>query len=313
MRLISYVSSDGMVRGGMAIGNYAADLEKSARAAGERLPVSVKGLLETDDNIRAARRVEKQLKLLVKSIETGRERRPRWLMPLDELDLAPPILNPQKIIALGFNYRSHAEEQASYFKKPIEPPKEPVIFAKYASALVGQDDPIRLPSRDITTEVDYECELVAVIGRPAWRVSEAEAPRHIAGYTIMNDVSARDCQFRDRQWTRAKSFDTFAPCGPWIVTADELKRKFPLRIQTRLNGELMQDAATDDMIFSPAYIVSYLSRAMTLLPGDLIATGTPAGVGYFRNPQRLLAPGDVIECSIDGIGTLTNHVIQSVH
>ncbi len=308
MRLISYVAADGAVRGGMALGHDAADLERAGRAFHEPLPPTVKGLLEAGDGLRALRHVQAQVRKLIRAVAAARARRPRWLMRLDAVALAPPIVNPQKIIALGFNYRSHAEEQTKFFGKPIEPPREPVIFAKYASALTGPDGPIRLPPPAVTTQVDYEGELVAVIGRPTWRVSEAEALRHVAGYTIMNDVSARDCQFRDRQWTRAKSCDTFAPCGPWIVTADALARKFPLKLQTRLNGELVQDAATDDMIFSLPYIISYVSRAMTLWPGDLIATGTPAGVGYFRTPQRLLAPGDVVECSIAGIGTLRNPV-----
>lgn len=309
MRLMNYISNIGY-RGGIVVGNFAADLEKAGRAAGERLPRWIRELLEADDNLRATRRVEKHVRSVIKSVKAGERRRPDWLIPLDDVQLIPPVLAPHKIIALGFNYRSHAAEQSAFFKKQIAPPPEPVIFAKYSSALIGQNEPICLPPSDLTTQVDYECELVAVIGRTTYQVSEKAALSCIAGYTIMNDVSARDCQFRDRQWTRAKSFNTFAPCGPWIVTADELNRKFPLRLQTRLNGELVQDSTTDDMIFSAAHVIAYLSRAMTLWPGDMIATGTPAGVGYFRNPQRLLAPGDIVACSIDGIGVLTNNVVS---
>ncbi|MCE5231133.1 fumarylacetoacetate hydrolase family protein [bacterium] len=298
MRLVSY-RANAAWRAGIVVGECVADLERAGRANGWKLPATVRELLETDKNLSAAKRVEKQL--------MHAARKPRWLMHVSDLELGPPIPDPQKIIALGFNYRSHADEQTAFFRKPIEPPKTPVIFAKYASALVGPRAAIVLPPQDLTKEVDYEVELVAVIGRAARGVSEADALKYVAGYMVMNDVSARDCQFGDRQWTRAKSFDTFAPCGPWLVTPDGIK-EWPLRLWTKLNGETVQGSTTGDMIFSAAHVIAYLSRGMTLVPGDLIATGTPAGVGKFRIPERMLRDGDVVACGVEGIGELVNEV-----
>ena len=216
--------------------------------------------------------------------------------------LLSPVSAPQKLIAIGLNYADHAREAG------LEPPAAPIAFAKFASSIIGPDQPIRYRKSD-SEQVDYEVELAAVIGRQARDVSESDALGHVAGYTVCNDVSARDAQFSDGQWVRGKSFDTFCPLGPWLVTADEVPDPQALGIRCRVNGQTLQDGNTQEMIFSVAELVSYLSRFMTLEPGDVIATGTPYGVGFARTPQVFLLDGDVVECEIDAVGTLSNAVI----
>jgi 2-keto-4-pentenoate hydratase/2-oxohepta-3-ene-1,7-dioic acid hydratase in catechol pathway len=214
------------------------------------------------------------------------------------LRLLPPV-DPPNIIGIGLNYRKHAEETKA------RPPDEPIIFLKATSSLIGPGEPILLP-REAPDENDYEAELCVVIGKRARHVSTEEALSYVLGYCCGNDVSARDCQFRrDRQWARGKSFDTFAAIGPWIET--ELDPA-ALRILGRLNGQIVQDSTTEDMIFSVPEIVSRLSRSMTLLPGTVIMTGTPSGVGTARTPPRYLREGDVFEVEIGGVGTLQNPV-----
>ncbi len=213
--------------------------------------------------------------------------------------LAP--VEPADVIAIGLNYRRHAEESGA------KVPEAPVVFAKLASSVVGPGDAIELPA-DAPDEVDYEGELAVVIGRRAVDVSEAEALDYVLGYTCANDVSARDCQVRrDKQWTRAKSFRTFCPLGPCLLV-DRKVNPNGLRIRTRLNGEVMQDSNTSDMIFSVPKLVSYLSHQFVLRPGTVILTGTPEGVGFARKPQRYLRDGDRVEVEIDGIGVLANPV-----
>ncbi|MDD3726035.1 MAG: fumarylacetoacetate hydrolase family protein [Candidatus Ratteibacteria bacterium] len=212
----------------------------------------------------------------------------------------PPV-EPPNIVALGLNYKEHAEESR------MELPPAPVIFLKATSAITGHLSPIVLP-KEAPDFVDYEAELVIVIKKRAKNIRKEDASRYILGYTCGNDVSARDCQMKiDKQWARAKSFDSFAPIGPWIET--DIKPD-NLNIYSRLNGVIMQDANTSDMIFSVADIVSYLSRQMTLLPGTLIMTGTPSGVGFARSPAVFLREGDTIEVEIEGIGILKNPVIK---
>ena len=187
-------------------------------------------------------------------------------------------------------------------------PDVPLVFAKFTNAVIGPDEAIRIPP--ITSAVDYEAELAVVIGRAARNVAEADALDHVFGYTVFNDVSARDLQFDEGgQWSHAKSLDTFAPLGPWIVTADEVPDPQALRVRTVLNGELMQDAATVDMIFGVAELIASLSQGMTLAPGDVIATGTPPGVGMAGSPQRFLADGDDVAVAVSGIGELRNRVV----
>lgn len=217
---------------------------------------------------------------------------------LSSVKLLAPVV-PVNILAIGLNYRAHANET----NMPI--PDHPVLFIKATSALCNPGDPIILP-RVAPHEVDYECELALVIGKTARHVSTDQALDYVFGYTCANDVSARDCQHRiDKQWARAKSFDTFCPLGPWIETDLEPDQA---AIRSRLNGVVMQDSNTNDLIFSCRQLIAHLSESLTLLPGTVILTGTPSGVGAARVPPVYLKPGDVIEVEIDGIGTLKNPV-----
>lgn len=213
--------------------------------------------------------------------------------------LLAPIV-PPNIFAIGRNYRAHAEETGSRV------PEKPLIFQKPTTALNDPGGAIVLPE-PAPSEVDFEAELVIVIGRTARRVTESSAMDHVLGYTCANDVSARDCQRNDKQWARAKGFDTFCPLGPWIVTPDALDPD-ACGIRSRLNGALMQSSNTSSMLHNCRSLVSYLSHQFTLLPGTLILTGTPEGVGFARKPPVFLKPGDRIEVEIDGIGTLANDV-----
>jgi len=210
------------------------------------------------------------------------------------------IERPSKIVCVGLNYSDHATEQG------IEAPTSPMLFAKWPNALIGPGEPIVLP--EVAKEVDYEAELGVVIGRRTRGVSERDALDAVEGYLCVNDVSARDLQFADKQFTRGKSPDTFCPVGPRLVPREESEDPQALAIRCVLNGETMQDSTTANMIFSVAEIIAFVSQAITLEPGDLIATGTPAGVGVFRDPKVLLADGDEVSVEIEGLGTLTNPV-----
>lgn len=224
----------------------------------------------------------------------------RPALPLRDLRRPPVIDGTGKILCVGFNYRAHAAEMDA------DVAAAPNVFAKFANSLVGPGETIRLPSA--STQIDYEGELAVIIGRTCYDVSAEDALRYVGGYTIMNDVTARDLQLRTNQWTLGKAIDTFAPVGPVIVTADEIPDPQVLSLTTRLNDEVVQDASTGDMIIDIAHIISVISQSMTLECGDLIATGTPEGVGYKRTPPRFLADGDSIEITISGIGQLRNPV-----
>ena len=213
---------------------------------------------------------------------------------------ALPIDRPGKIVCVGLNYRDHAEEQGT------EIPDAPLLFAKWPNALIGPGAPIVIPR--LSTQVDYEAELGVLIGERVRGVSEENALESVRGYICLNDVTARDLQFSDGQWTRGKSADTFCPVGPRLVPAAEVPDPQALGIRCVLNGEVMQDSTTANMIFTVAEIIAYTSATMTLEPGDLIATGTPAGVGVFRDPPVLLKDGDEVTIEIDELGALTNPV-----
>jgi 2-keto-4-pentenoate hydratase/2-oxohepta-3-ene-1,7-dioic acid hydratase in catechol pathway len=210
------------------------------------------------------------------------------------------ISRPGKIVCVGLNYLDHAQEGG------MDLPKAPLLFAKWPNTLIGDGEAIVLPPE--AEEVDYEAELGVVIGTTAKRVGEADALDHVEGYICVNDVSARDMQFGDGQWTRGKSPDTFCPVGPQLVPREEIADPQQLGIRCILNGETMQDSSTSQMIFSVAEIIAYVSQVITLEPGDLIATGTPAGVGVFKDPKVLLKDGDEVSVEIDGLGTVTNPV-----
>ncbi|MBE3112267.1 MAG: fumarylacetoacetate hydrolase family protein, partial [Acidobacteria bacterium] len=221
------------------------------------------------------------------------------LYRFDGLNLMAPVPNPSKIVAIGLNYRDHAREQGA----PI--PERPIIFAKFPTSVIGPGDAI-VWDPALTDKVDYEAELAVVIGATARNVNEADAIDFVAGYTCGNDVSARDLQFGDHQWVRGKSLDTFCPLGPVLVTADEISDPQDLSVRAFLNDETMQDSRTSEMIFGVRELIAFASRAFTLLPGDVILTGTPHGVGVFRKPPVFMKDGDRIAIEIEDIGRLEN-------
>jgi 2-keto-4-pentenoate hydratase/2-oxohepta-3-ene-1,7-dioic acid hydratase in catechol pathway len=216
--------------------------------------------------------------------------------------IASPIHRPSKIICLGKNYAEHAKEGG------FENPETPLLFCKTPNALSGPYDPIILPRS--SGQVDWEVELAVIIGKEGKRINKTDALDFVAGFTVMNDVSGREAQFSDSQWFRGKSFDSFAPAGPFIVTPDEIDDVNNLRLTAKVDGEIMQDGNTRDMIFDIPAIIENISEDITLIPGDIISTGTPAGVGIFRDPPVVLKPGNVVECRIEQIGAIINKVIK---
>jgi len=224
------------------------------------------------------------------------------LLSLDALELGPPVPDPDKIICLGVNYREHAAEAQQ------ELPAVPMFFAKFRNSLIGPTSPILLPRA--STQVDYEGELAVIIGQRCKEVAEQEALQYVAGYTIMNDVSARDVQMQTSQWTAGKALDTFAPMGPGIVLASSIPNPQTLTLTTRVNEQVVQHDTTANMVFSVASTIAFLSSLMTLEPGDIIATGTPSGVGFKRTPPLFLHDGDVVEVEIERIGRIRNPVIR---
>jgi 2-keto-4-pentenoate hydratase/2-oxohepta-3-ene-1,7-dioic acid hydratase in catechol pathway len=275
MRLVTYRTERGdragVVRDGAVID--AADLLEDA-------PASVRGLLGAGalDAVAAA----------AADADGG--------VPLAEAELLPPVPNPQKIVCIGLNYADHAEEAG------IEAPPVPTFFAKFANALVPDGATIAIP--EATKRLDFEAEVAFVIGRPAREVDAAEALDHVAGYTLLNDLSARDLQFQTPQWIPGKVFDGSAPCGPALVTAEEAGDPAAIGIALDLNGERMQESSTEHLIFGVAELVAHLSRLMTLVPGDIVSTGTPAGVGSTRDPRVWLKPGDELVVSSPQLGEL---------
>jgi len=222
---------------------------------------------------------------------------------LDEVQVLPPLATPQKIICIGLNYADHSAETG------FEPPAYPTIFSRFASSLIGHGDAIIRPR--VSTMLDYEGEIVVVIGKAGRNIARAAALDHVFGYSLFNDASLRDYQTRTPQWTIGKNFDGTGAFGPYLVTADELPAGAKgLRLQTLLNGEVVQDGNTNDLIFDVATLVSLLSEVMTLSPGDIIVTGTPAGVGVARKPPLWMKPGDVCEVRADGLGVLRNPIMD---
>jgi 2-keto-4-pentenoate hydratase/2-oxohepta-3-ene-1,7-dioic acid hydratase in catechol pathway len=290
MRLVTF-ESDGQARIGAVRSEQGRLLIADLRTQDPRLPSSVKEILE-------------QGPALFEAVARAAEKGPT--IPFESAKLLAPLLNPQKIICVGLNYADHAAETGA------KAGDEPVIFCKFPTTLRGPGAPIELPPE--SNEVDYEAELVVVIGRVARRVTRDEAWEHIAGYACGHDVSARDWQKNKpgKQWLLGKSFDSFAPLGPWLATADVVPNPGNLPISLQLNGQVMQQSNTNQLIFPIDYLVSYLSHVCTLLPGDLIYTGTPSGVGVARNPQIFLKPGDVAEVTIEGLGTLRNPAVAAI-
>lgn len=222
---------------------------------------------------------------------------------LSAVRLNAPILAPGKILAVGLNYAAHAAEQNA------KPPEFPLVFSKCVTSLTATRDEIQLPQ--VSQMIDYEAELAVVIGKEARSVSADRALEFVAGYTIINDVTARDLQKRERQWVRAKGLDTFAPCGPWLVTTDEIADPHNLDIELVVNGEVRQHSNTNDLIFKIPQLIEFISQDLTLKPGDIISTGTPSGVGVFMNPPVFLKEGDQVEITVERIGVLSNSVSSS--
>jgi 2-keto-4-pentenoate hydratase/2-oxohepta-3-ene-1,7-dioic acid hydratase in catechol pathway len=290
MRLVSF-QSDAGPRAGVLQQDSAPDELRviDLHAADPTLPPSVKAILEQGDA--ALKRIA----------QIAREGTPLAVAG----QLLPPVVAPQKIICIGLNYADHAAETGAQVGD------EPVVFNKFPTCLRGHGQPIELPPE--SQQVDWEAELVVVIGKRARRVAQADAFAHVAGYCCGHDVSARDWQTGKpgRQWLLGKSFDSFAPLGPALVTADEVSDPGSLAIEMRINGLVKQSSTTAQLIFSIDQLVSYLSHVCTLLPGDMIFTGTPPGVGMARNPPEFLQPGDVAEVTIAGLGVLRNPVVAS--
>jgi len=225
------------------------------------------------------------------------------ILPFNSLVLAPPVPDPSKMIALGRNYASHAAEQ----NREVAP--KPLLFAKAPSSLIGHEAMVVVPPQE--SKPDFEAEMVLVIGKRAKNVSSADAMKYLAGITAFNDVSGREAQFSDKLWFRGKGPDTFGPLGPWVVTLNEIGDPDDLMISMKINGEEKQSARTCEMVFDSPSIIEFISKQMTLLPGDLIATGTPSGVGVFRDPPIALNNGDEMEIFLEGVGVLRNRVVRT--
>ncbi len=288
MRLVQY-AAQGEIRLGVVIEDRIVNVRSAAASAGldTRPFTSTLALLEAGEQALA----------FVRDLKSDNN-----AVPLSTAHLDCPVAS-RKIVAVGLNYRDHAIEAG------LKIPGAPLCFAKFTSSLSGPFGPIQLPEEG--SKVDFEGELGVIIGRKARYLAEGEALRHVAGYVVFNDVSERKWQFDDGQWTRGKSCDTFAPNGPSLVTADEVPNPGTLRITTRVNGETMQDSNTDQLIFNVPKLVAYFSHSFTLYPGDLIATGTPAGVGFSRKPPLYLKDGDVVDVEIERIGRISNRVQRS--
>lgn len=253
---------------------------------------------ETGDLLRIVRGGDAMLERVREVIHSGTRR----AFDLADVALTAPLWNPSKIIAVGLNYIDHCEEA----KLPV--PKEPVLFTKWPNSIIGPYDDLSWPE-NVTREVDYEVELGVVIGRRGRNIREEDALDYVCGYTVVNDVSARDLQFANaKQWDRGKSLDTFCPWGPWIVTRDEIKDPHNLTVRTVLNGKEMQISNTKNLIFNIRQIIAYASQGTTLMPGDLIPTGTPFGVGFSRTPPVFLKHGDVCECEVEQVGKIVNKI-----
>jgi len=283
MRLATLKTAQGSRVVGVALDGRYVDL----CAIDPKLPTTLKGILEADQGLAAAANA------LAAGLSKG---------PFVTGQLLAPIANPSKVVCIGLNYRDHALETNS----PI--PSEPVVFNKFPQAVVGPEDPVVLPS--VAHEVDYEAELVVVIGKGGRRIRKEDAFQYVAGYTNGNDVSARDWQ-KGRpggQWLLGKTPDTFAPTGPYLVTADEID-PHNLKVQLRLNGETMQNSSTRELIFGIDELIAHMSQLFALQPGDLIFTGTPPGVGVARNPAVYIKAGDKMEVEIEGLGVLVNPVV----
>ncbi|WP_406086956.1 fumarylacetoacetate hydrolase family protein [Kitasatospora purpeofusca] len=300
MRLLTYCTpgDDTPRPGALLAGDRVADLSALAAVTGVRLPPDLLGLVAAGEPALAA----------VREMLTGATGEGPLVRPLAEVVLRAP-LRPGKIVGVGLNYVEHVAESHRTLDTERELPDRPVLFSKPSTAVTGPGQPI-LHNAELTEQLDWECELAVVIGTPAFRVTEADALRHVFGYSIVNDISARD-QRRSGQWFFSKGQDSYAPFGPFVVTADEIPDPQRLDLSLRVNGELRQDSNTRHMLFGIARLIADISSGVTLEPGDVIATGSPSGVGAGMVPPQFLRPGDLVEATIEGIGTLANPVVDA--
>jgi 2-keto-4-pentenoate hydratase/2-oxohepta-3-ene-1,7-dioic acid hydratase in catechol pathway len=290
MRIVNFVEWPTGLTPALLVGDDVVIAATAIKAAEIKVAADPIALLGLSSEARA-----KLSAAAAKLVEAGKSK------PIAEVELGPPVTNPPKIICLGLNYRDHAAEAG------LEPPVAPILFGKYSNALIGSGQPIVPPLKP--SRIDYEAELAVVIGREGKDIAEKDALDYVGGYMPFNDVSDRDLQTQTTQWMAGKAIDTFGPCGPALVTADEVDDPQNLRIIARVNGEVLQDGNTKEMIFSIAQQIAFISSLMKLEPGDIIATGTPAGVGFSRKPPVLLTDGDVVEVEIEGLGVVSNPVV----
>ncbi len=299
MKLVSFRLPSGPPRLGALLDEGRAVLDLASPAAGIPEPRHFLECFDLDGPVLPeARSLWERLRERPEELERLRAR--GAVRGRSEVELLAPVPRPGKVLCIGLNYRDHAQESNSLL------PERPLLFSKFPTCVVGPGATVRVPPG--SSQLDYEAELAVVIGRRACRVSAARAAEHVLGYTNFNDVSARDFQFKDGQWQRGKSCDTFAPMGEYVATTDEIPDPHRLRIRLRLNGRTMQDSSTDQLIFGVPQLVESLSEHVTLEPGDVIATGTPPGVGFARKPPVWMRPGDVVEVEIEGLGVLANAI-----
>ncbi len=301
MKLVAFLRASGSTASGLLLDQNRAVLDLAHAATGLLTPSHALAICDLADPFH---RAVKDLAARAQTpAELERLRKAGALLVRSQVTLHAPVPRPGKILCVGLNYRDHAAEQN------VELPKRPLLFSKFVTCVQAPGGPIRIPRG--STQTDYEAELGVVIGRQASRVSESAAMQHVLGYCNFHDVSARDFQFADGQWQRGKSCDTFAPFGEFVATTDEIPDPHALRIQLRLNGKTMQDSTTAQLVFTIPQLIAAISEHITLEPGDVIATGTPPGVGFARKPPVYLQPGDVCEVEIAGLGVLRNPVIAS--
>ncbi len=313
MRFVTY-QRDGQSRSGAQLDELIIDLnrayysavkhignEDELAVAAMRVPTDMIDLLRGGDtSLKAAQQALDFVRSQLKEKDNTLEQQ-GIVYALESVSLLQPVLRPGKVICLGLNYRDHAKEAGMAI------PEYPVLFHKVAGSLIGHNQPVVVPRS--SSKIDFEGELTIIIGRRGKYIAEHEALSYIAGYTIGNDVSARDLQFRTSQWTTGKMLDTFGPLGPALVTCDDVPYPNALQIKTTLNGQVMQDGNTAEMIFRVPFIVSYISEIVTLEPGDVILTGTPAGIGNTRTPPVFMKPGDTVSVEIERLGVLTNPLV----
>lgn len=282
-------------------GFLAAQGEGAAQAlAAAWVPPSMVGFIRA--GARAHRMAREAVAWLAHS---GRQGKP-YVYDRQEVRIGAPVTDPEKILCVGRNYKEHAEETGH------EVPTEPIFFSKFNNAIAGPGDPIVHPGESLTSQLDWEVELAVIIGKAGKNIQASAAFEHVFGYTVLNDISARDLQFaQGQQWIKGKTLDTFAPMGPCLVTKDEIADPHNLRLKLTVNGEVMQDWSTRYFIFDIPHLIEYLSRFVTLQPGDVISTGTPPGVGLGRKPPVWLQPGDVVTAEVEGIGAITNPVVAA--